>query len=93
MTTLADSGPGSFREGMAKGIYRIVFDVAGSINFESPIEAIAPVYIDGEPNPHAVEFKNHMLFLKEGSTVSHMALSYGSLISPMRVPVRQIAEA
>jgi len=49
VTTLADSGPGSFRDACEKGGARIiVFNVAGIIHLESPVSIRAPyVTIEG----------------------------------------------
>ena len=53
VTTLADSGPGSFRDACEKGGARIiVFNVAGIIHLESPVSIRAPyVTIEGQTAP------------------------------------------
>src|SRR5436305_6638180 len=53
VTTLADSGPGSFRDACEKGGARIiVFNVAGIIHLRSPVSIRAPyVTIEGQTAP------------------------------------------
>jgi pectate lyase len=40
VTSLQDSGPGTLREAVSRGSRRVVFDVAGTIALESPIEVL-----------------------------------------------------
>ena len=53
ITTLADSGPGSFREACEQGGARIiVFNVAGIIRLQSPVSIRAPyISIEGQTAP------------------------------------------
>ena len=51
VTTLADSGPGSFRDAVSRGGRTIVFDVGGYINLDSAVSAASGLTIAGQTAP------------------------------------------
>lgn len=51
VTTLADSGPGSFRDAVSQPNRIIVFDVGGYINLQSAVSASSDLTIAGETAP------------------------------------------
>lgn len=51
VTTLLDSGPGSFREAVSKPNRTVVFEVGGVIQLKSPVQAAANLYLAGQTAP------------------------------------------
>ncbi len=51
VTTLADSGPGSFRDAVSRGGRTVVFDVGGYINLYSAVSAASGLTIAGQTAP------------------------------------------
>jgi pectate lyase len=51
VTTLDDSGPGSFREAVAKSKSIVVFDVGGLITLKSPLSISSDITIAGQSAP------------------------------------------
>ncbi|RZL02927.1 MAG: pectate lyase, partial [Hymenobacter sp.] len=51
VTTLLDSGPGSFREAVSKPGRTVVFEVGGIIQLKSPVQAAANLYLAGQTAP------------------------------------------
>ena len=51
VTTLADGGPGSFRDAVSKGPRIVVFDVAGYIELKSAVSVASDITIAGQTAP------------------------------------------
>jgi pectate lyase len=51
VTTLADSGPGSFREAVSKPKRTVVFDVSGAIQLKSNIAVSSDITLNGDTAP------------------------------------------
>lgn len=51
VTTLADSGPGSFRDAVSAGHRIVVFTVGGYINLASPVSVSSNITIAGQTGP------------------------------------------
>jgi hypothetical protein len=51
VTTLADKGPGSFRDAVSKGPRIVVFDVAGYIDLASAVHVASDITIAGQTAP------------------------------------------
>jgi hypothetical protein len=67
VTTLADAGPGSLRDALSQGSRRVVFEIAGIIQLESPLSVQgALVTIDGftAPSP-GITLTKHGLVMRE----------------------------
>jgi hypothetical protein len=78
VTSLADSGPGTFRDAVARGNRRVVFDVAGTIHLQSDVRVRgAYLTIDGltAPSP-GITLKNFGL-LVFGSDGAHDVIVRG----------------
>jgi len=56
VTTLADSGTGSFRSGISSGNRTIVFDVGGTINLLSAVSCSSSLTIAGQTAPGGIVF-------------------------------------
>ena len=59
VTTLADSGPGSFRDAVSKSNRIIVFDVGGYINLLSGVSASSNLTIAGQTAPGGIGFTGY----------------------------------
>lgn len=57
VTTLADSGPGSFRDAVSGGNRTVVFDVGGYINLASAVSCNANLTIAGQTAPGGIGFR------------------------------------
>ncbi len=51
VTTLADRGPGSFRDAVSKGHRTVIFTVAGYIELASPVHVASDITIAGQTAP------------------------------------------
>lgn len=51
VTTLADSGPGSFRDAVSRGPRIVVFDVSGYIDLKGPVAVASDITIAGQTAP------------------------------------------
>ena len=81
VTTLADSGPGSFRDAVSESNRTIVFDVGGYIELESTIEISASnLTIAGQTAPgEGITVRNYMVLFKnaENIIVRYMRFRHG----------------
>jgi pectate lyase len=57
VTTLADSGPGSFRDAVSGGNRTVVFDVGGYITLSSAVSCNANLTIAGQTAPGGIGFR------------------------------------
>ncbi len=53
VTTLGDSGPGSFRDAVSRGHRTVVFDIGGEIKLQSPVSVHSDITLSGENTPAA----------------------------------------
>src|SRR5215472_5104864 len=82
VTTLADSGTGSFRDAVSKGNRTIVFDIGGTINLASAVSCSSSLTIAGQTAPgggiaiigHEVSFS-----LKTNEIVRFLRIRPGSI--------------
>ncbi len=92
VTTLADSGPGSFREAVADGYRTVVFDVAGDIRLTDHIYVGGPfVTIDGTTAPEpGITLRNRGLIIR-GLRGAHDVIVRGLRIRNSSIDGLQVA--
>jgi hypothetical protein len=62
VTTLADSGPGSFRDAVSQGNRYIVFDVAGRITNLTKVDILGDhITVDGSTSPGGITFNGRAI--------------------------------
>ena len=70
VTTLADGGPGSFREAVSKGPRIVVFDVSGYIDLKSAISVASNITIAGQTAPgDGVSTRNYEVSLSKSHNI------------------------
>ncbi|MDT0548385.1 MULTISPECIES: hypothetical protein [Streptomyces] len=70
VTTLADSGPGSFRDAVSRGPRIVVFDVGGYITLASPLHIASDITVAGQTAPgDGVSTRGYQISLSNSDNV------------------------
>jgi hypothetical protein len=83
VTTLADSGTGSFRDAVSQPNRIIVFDVGGTITLASPVSCKSSLTIEGQTAPGGIAIIGHEVSFSEQTNeiVRYVHIRPGSLSS------------